>query len=404
MNLCLNAEPQSKRQTTSVQLSTRIQQISPFYVMDILAQAQQLEAAGHQVIHLEVGEPDFTTPVAVKQAAKIAIDNDQAFYTPASGLPELRQAIAGYYAKRFSVAVDAHNILVTPGASGALQLALAAVVNPGQKVLMADPGYPCNRHFVRLLDGVAQQVAVDETTQYQLNRELLEANWSEQTVAVLLATPSNPTGTLVDRQTLSEIIQLVEARGAVLIVDEIYQGLVYEQAEFSALELSRNLFVINSFSKYFSMTGWRLGWLHAPSIYVEPINRLAQNLFLAAPSISQRAALAAFEPANLQQLDQQTVVLKQRRDFLYAGLQQLGFKLKLKPAGAFYIYADVSAFSDNSFEFCRELLKQAHVAITPGVDFGEHHAQRYVRFAYTRPVEQLQIALQRIGEFLHQQT
>lgn len=387
-----------------MQLSTRIQQISPFYVMDILAQAQQLEAAGHQVIHLEVGEPDFTTPVAVKQAAKMAIDNDQAFYTPASGLPELRQAIAGYYAKRFAVAVDAHNILVTPGASGALQLALAAVVNPGQKVLMADPGYPCNRHFVRLLDGVAQQVAVDETTQYQLNRELIEANWTEQTVAVLLATPSNPTGTLVDRQTLAEIIQLVEARDAVLIVDEIYQGLVYEQVEFSALELSRNLFVINSFSKYFSMTGWRLGWLHAPSIYVEPINRLAQNLFLAAPSISQRAALAAFESANLQQLDQQAATLKQRRDFLYAGLQQLGFKLKLKPAGAFYIYADVSAFSDNSFEFCRELLKQSHVAITPGVDFGEYHAQRYVRFAYTRPVEQLQIALQRIGEFLHQQT
>lgn len=187
-----------------------------------------------------------------------------------------------------------------------------------------------------------------------------------------------------------------------LIVDEIYQGLVYEQAEFSALELSRNLFVINSFSKYFSMTGWRLGWLHAPDLYVESINRLAQNLFLAAPTISQYAALAAFDPANLQQLDQQTAELKQRRDFLYHGLQQLGFKLKLKPAGAFYIYADVSAFSDNSFTFCCELLHQVHVAITPGLDFGEHHAQRYVRFAYTQPVEQLQVALQRIGEFLHQ--
>jgi aspartate/methionine/tyrosine aminotransferase len=372
--------------------------------MDILAQAQQLEAAGHRVIHLEVGEPDFTTPDAVKRAAKQAIDNDQTFYTPASGLPELRRAIADYYAARFSVAVDAHNILVTPGASGALQLALAAVVNPGQKVLMADPGYPCNRHFVRLLDGVAQPVAVDESSHYQLNRELIEANWTEQTVAVLLATPSNPTGTLVDRQTLAVIVQLVEDRGAVLVVDEIYQGLVYEQAEFSALELSRNLFVINSFSKYFSMTGWRLGWLHAPDIYVEPINRLAQNLFLAAPTVSQYAALAAFDPANLQQLDQQTAELKQRRDFLYHGLQQLGFKLKLKPAGAFYIYADVSAFSDNSFTFCRELLHQVHVAITPGLDFGEHHAQRYVRFAYTQPVEQLQIALQRIGEFLHQRT
>jgi len=387
-----------------VQLSRRIQQISPFHVMDILAQAQQLEAAGHQVIHLEVGEPDFTTPAAVKHAAKQAIDNDQTFYTPASGLPALRQAIADYYARRFSVEVDARNILVTPGASGALQLALAAVVDPGQTVLMADPGYPCNRHFVRLLDGVTQRVAVDESTQYQLNRQLLEASWTEQTVAVLLATPSNPTGTLVDRQTLAEIIQLVEARDAVLIVDEIYQGLVYEQAGFSALELSRNLFVVNSFSKYFSMTGWRLGWLYAPAMYTQAINRLAQNLFLAAPSISQHAALAAFEPENLQRLDQQTAELKQRRDFLYAGLQQLGFKLKVKPAGAFYIYADVSAFSDNSFDFCRELLKQAHVAITPGVDFGEYHAHQYVRFAYTQPVAQLQIALQRISDFLHQQT
>lgn len=387
-----------------MQLSRRIQQISPFHVMDILAQAQQLEAAGHQVIHLEVGEPDFTTPAAVKHAAKQAIDNDQTFYTPASGLPALRQAIADYYARRFSVEVDARNILVTPGASGALQLALAAVVDPGQTVLMADPGYPCNRHFVRLLDGVTQRVAVDESTQYQLNRQLLEASWTEQTVAVLLATPSNPTGTLVDRQTLAEIIQLVEARDAVLIVDEIYQGLVYEQAGFSALELSRNLFVVNSFSKYFSMTGWRLGWLYAPAMYTQAINRLAQNLFLAAPSISQHAALAAFEPENLQRLDQQTAELKQRRDFLYAGLQQLGFKLKVKPAGAFYIYADVSAFSDNSFDFCRELLKQAHVAITPGVDFGEYHAHQYVRFAYTQPVAQLQIALQRISDFLHQQT
>ena len=387
-----------------MQLSTRIQKISPFYVMDILARAQQLEAAGHKVIHLEVGEPDFTTPDAVKRAAKQAIDNDQAFYTPASGLPELRQAIADYYSSRFSAAVDAHNILITPGASGALQLALAAVVNPGQKVLMADPGYPCNRHFVQLLDGVAQQVAVDESSQYQLTRALIEASWTEQTVAVLLATPSNPTGTLVDRQNLAEIIQLVEARGAVLIVDEIYQGLVYEQVEFSALELSRNLFVINSFSKYFSMTGWRLGWLYAPDMYIEPINRLAQNLFLAAPSISQHAALAAFEPANLQQLDQQAAELKQRRDFLYAGLQQLGFKLRVKPAGAFYIYADVSACSDDSFEFCHKLLNQAHVAITPGLDFGEYKAHKYVRFAYTQPVEQLQIALQRIAEFLHQQT
>lgn len=381
-------------------ISKRVQQISPFYVMDILARAKKLEQQGHDVIHLEVGEPDFVTPATIGKAAKQAIDQGKTFYTPATGLPALRQAIASYYQDKFAVTVAADRVVVTPGASGALQLVLASIIDPGQTVIMADPGYPCNRHFVCLLEGVAKQVAVDASSAYQLTHQIIEANWDDSTVAVLLASPSNPTGTLIDREEMRKIIQLVESKNAVLIVDEIYQGLVYDQIEFTAAEFSQNIFIINSFSKYFSMTGWRLGWLLAPEQFVGSLDRLAQNLFLAAPTVSQYAALDAFNSATLSVFDQQRDELRIRRDFLYAGLLELGFIIKAKPGGAFYIYADVSSFTDDSFTFCQQLLEKSYVAITPGLDFGEHHAEKYVRFAYTQPVEKLQRALERIRNFL----
>lgn len=381
-------------------ISKRVQQISPFYVMDILARAKKLEQQGHDVIHLEVGEPDFVTPATIGKAAKQAIDQGKTFYTPATGLPALRQAIASYYQDKFAVTVAADRVVVTPGASGALQLVLASIIDPGQTVIMADPGYPCNRHFVCLLEGVAKQVAVDASSAYQLTHQIIEANWDDSTVAVLLASPSNPTGTLIDREEMRKIIQLVESKNAVLIVDEIYQGLVYDQIEFTAAEFSQNIFIINSFSKYFSMTGWRLGWLLAPEQFVGSLDRLAQNLFLAAPTVSQYAALDAFNSATLSIFDQQRDELRIRRDFLYAGLLELGFIIKAKPGGAFYIYADVSSFTGDSFTFCQQLLEKSYVAITPGLDFGEHHAEKYVRFAYTQPVEKLQRALERIRNFL----
>ena len=381
-------------------ISQRVQQISPFYVMDILASAKKLEEQGHDVIHLEVGEPDFATPTAVAEAAKRAIEQGNTFYTPATGLPALRHSIARYYQDKFAVTVSPDRVVVTPGASGALQLVLSSVVDPGQTVLMADPGYPCNRHFVQLLQGIAKQVKVDATSAYQLSHQIIEDNWDDDTCAVLLASPSNPTGTLIGREEMQKIIQLVESKHAVLIVDEIYQGLVYDQAEYTAAELSQNVFIINSFSKYFSMTGWRLGWLLAPERFIESIDRLAQNLFLAAPTISQYAALAAFHSTTLSVFDLQRDELKARRDFLYAGLLELGFIIRVKPGGAFYIYADVSPFTSDSFTFCRQLLEESFVAITPGLDFGVNQAEKYVRFAYTQPVEKLELALQRIRNFL----
>lgn len=381
-------------------VAERMQHINPFYVMDILAQAKQLEARGLDVIHLEVGEPDFAAPEVIKLAAKQAIDAGKTYYTAATGLPELRAKISEYYQQRLGAEVDAKNIVITPGASGALQLALSVVVNPGEKVMMADPGYPCNRHFVRLLEAKAQSIHVGPDTSYQLTAELIDKHWNGQTTAVLIASPSNPTGTLIDQQEMLKIIDVVIKHQGVLLVDEIYQGLVYESKDFSAASMSRDIFVINSFSKFFSMTGWRLGWLVVPEPYLPAVDKLAQNLFLAPPSISQHAALCAFEPATLKVLDGQRDELKQRRDYLIKGLLALGFEISVIPGGAFYVYANVSKFTQDSFGFSQQLLEKAHVAITPGLDFGSYEPHLHVRFAYTQNIQRLQQALDRIREFL----
>lgn len=381
-------------------ISQRAQLIEPFHVMHILAQARQLEADGHDVIHLEVGEPDFATPDAVNQAARRAIDQGKTRYTPAMGIAELRQAIADYYQSELGAQVSASNIVITPGASGALQLALAALIDPGRKIMLADPGYPCNRHFIRLLEGCANTINVDETTRFQLTSTLIERFWDEQTVAAMIATPSNPTGTLVMRDEMQQIINVIEQKSAWLLVDEIYQGLVYDQPDYTAASMSDSVIVINSFSKFFSMTGWRLGWMVVPDVLLQSVDRLAQNLFLAPPTISQYAALECFSATNLSVLRQQRDELKLRRDYLVNALSQLGFSIEVIPGGAFYIYANISGFSDDSYSFCERLLKEAHVAITPGIDFGSHRAKQYVRFAYTQPVERLQIAIDRLNDFI----
>ncbi len=381
-------------------VANRMQHISPFYVMDLLAQAKQLEAQGHDVIHLEVGEPDFATPAAINAAAIDAIKQGKTKYTPATGITELKNEIANYYQQRLHANVNTKNIMITPGASGALQLALSVAVNSNQSVLMADPGYPCNRHFVRLLEAQVHSIEVNERTHYQLTAALIEQHWQENTAAVLVASPSNPTGTLISRDEMQKIIAVVKKKKGVLLVDEIYQGLVYEQSDFSAAEFSVDIFVVNSFSKFFSMTGWRLGWLIVPDAFTDAVDRLAQNLFLAPPTVSQYAALAAFKTSTLKVLDAQRDELNQRRQFLLAGLIRLGFDINVKPGGAFYIYANVAKWTQDSFKFCHALLQQSHVAITPGIDFGEYQANQYVRFAYTQNIEKLQMALDRIGDFL----
>ena len=380
-------------------VARRMAHIQPFYVMELLARARDLEAQGRSIVHMEIGEPDFITPDPIIRAGHQALAAGRTHYTPALGLVRLRQAIAGHY-RSAGVSVDASRVLVTPGASGALQLVMSVLVNPGEAVLMADPGYPCNRHFVRLVEGEPIGVPVGPETAYQLNADLVEAAWTPQTRAVMVASPSNPTGTLLSLQELRKIHRLVRARGAALIVDEIYQGLVYEGGGRSALSVCDDIFVINSFSKFFGMTGWRLGWVVAPEGYVEAMERLAQNIFLAAPTISQHAALAAFSPETMAILEQRRSEFERRRDYLLPALRALGFEFPVVPQGAFYLYADSSALTHDSFVFARKLLDEAGVAVTPGRDFGSHRPDRHIRFAYTTGMENLEEGVERIRRFL----
>ena len=380
----------------AVKLSKRLSAIAPFQVMAILEKARALQAAGHDVIHLDVGEPDFATPQAIVDAGRAALAAGHTYYTAAQGLAELRQAIAAFYQSRFGVTVAPERIIVTPGASGALQIALSLLVDEGDGVLMADPTYPCNRHFVSLLGGVPQTVPVGAATRYQLLADELDANWQPNTVAAMVATPANPTGTVLSRDEISALAERCRAHGGALIVDEIYQGLTYGADSFSALQLADDAFVINSFSKYFQMTGWRLGWLVVPQDYVEPAIRLAQNLFLCPPASAQHAALAAFQPAVLETLESRRAEFGRRRDFLLQALPELGWRIDAVPDGAFYVYADVSAVTDDSFAYCQRMLDEVKVAITPGADFGSNRAGSYVRVAYTTGIERLAEAVARM--------
>ncbi len=378
--------------------ATRLSKIEPFHVMDILARARAMEAQGRSIIHMEIGEPDFPTAPAIVQAGIAALEAGRTHYTPALGLPELRAAIAASYPAQ--ARPDAGRVAVTPGASGALQLIFAALVNPGDQVLMADPGYPCNRHFVSLFEGEPRAIPVDASTGYQLNAELVRRHWTARTVAVLLASPSNPTGTLIAPDEMTRIARAVEERGGVLIVDEIYHGLVYGEEAVTALAHSPNLFVVNSFSKYYGMTGWRLGWLVAPGPYVPAIDKLAQNIFLAASTLAQYAALAAYDAGVQQELQKRRDIFRDRRDFLLPALRELGFEIPLVPQGAFYLYADCSRFTDDSQAFALRLLDQAGVAITPGLDFGSHRAAQHVRFSYANTLDNLREGVARLREYL----
>ena len=381
-------------------LARRMGDIEPFHVMALLARAKALEAQGRDIVHMEIGEPDFATPRPICEAGIRALEQGELFYTPALGLPELREAIAGFYKTRYGVAVSPSRIVITPGSSGALLLAIAALVNPGDQVLMADPGYPANRHFVRMMEGEAVGVPVGPDSHYQLTPELIEQHWGQRTVAALVATPSNPTGTLISRERIAAMAAFVQQRQGVLIVDEIYHGLVYEGATHTALDAGDNVFVINSFSKYFNMTGWRLGWMVAPDAYVSDLDKLAQNIFLSAPTPAQMAALVAFEPETLAICDARREAFRERRDYLVPALRALGFDIPHMPQGAFYIYAGCGRFTQDSHAFALDLLQQAGVAITPGIDFGHHRAREHVRFAYTRPVERLAEGVRRIRSYL----
>ena len=310
-------------------LSRTAQAIQPFQVMAILARARELEAEGKSIIHMEIGEPDFAAAEAVQAAAIVALQQGQTQYSPAQGLAVLRQAIAASYGAPAKVAPE--RIMVTPGASGALQLVCAALLNPGDEVLMADPGYPCNRHFVQLYHGVPRMIAVDAECNYQLSPELIRRHWSPKTVAVLLASPSNPSGSVILDHEMARIIDTVHELGGVVIVDEIYHGLVYGADLNSALNHSDAVFVINSFSKYYGMTGWRVGWAVVPPAYVELLLRLTQNLFIAASTPGQHAAVAALAAAQQPEWRRRRDIFEQRRDYLVPALQALGFTIAAAP-------------------------------------------------------------------------
>lgn len=380
--------------------ATRLDTIQPFRVMEVQRRALELERQGIHVIHMEIGQPDFRPHQSVLTAGADAILNRPLGYSDALGIPELREAISRYYQTRLGVTVPIERLVVTSGASGGLLLTLAALVNPGDQVLMADPSYPCYRHFVSLFGGTATCIPTTDQNAYQLTLADIKRNWTDRTSGVMIASPSNPTGTIIDLHELKAIAEWISDQGGFLIADEIYQELVYEGTKSSALSLGDDVFVINSFSKYFCMTGWRLGWAVVPEQFMPLIEKLAQNMAICAPVPAQYAALAGFSDESLMTLDTYCHEYRRRRDYVLPRLRSMGFEIPITPSGAFYVYAGCKNFSSDSASFARDILEQAKVALTPGSDFGTFRAEQFVRISYTRSLEELDTGLSRLEKFL----
>ena len=383
--------------------SQRSTEIRPFQVMAILAEAQALQAQGHDIIHLEVGEPDFPTPEPMIEAAVTALRAGHTGYTPALGLPALREKLAEYYETRFGVTLNPARIVLTPGASGALLLLTAARLNPGDQLMLADPGYPCNRHFARVFEAHGQLVPSGPEYKYQLTPQHLRDNWQPTTKAALVASPANPTGTVLSLGELDALAQEARAHNGELWVDEIYQGLNYADKPETVLSVADDAVVLNSFSKFFGMTGWRLGWAVVQEADVPVMDTLAQNLFLAPPTPAQHAALAAFTPEVMAILEERRQILAERRDYLLQALPELGFEVPVAPEGAFYVYADASRLTSDSLSFCSRILRETGVAVTPGVDFGDYRAGEHIRFAFTTGLPRLKEAMGRLKDWLETQ-
>jgi len=381
-------------------LAKRTDQVMPFYAVELFKQASALNAQGKDIISLGIGEPDFTAPAQVVETLNRAAGAGLGGYTPPAGLGPLREAIALYYRDHFSAHVDAGRVVVTSGASGALLLASMALVNPGDEVLMPDPSYPANQNFVMGAGGVPRLIPSSAQQRFQLSAEDVRRHWSPATRGVLIASPSNPTGTTIAPQALRELVAEVRQRDGFIIMDEIYLGLYYGDAPRSALALDDDIIVINSFSKYFHMTGWRLGWLIVPQPMVAAIEKLAASLAICAPTLAQHAALTCFEPEVMRVYENRRLSFKQRRDYLLPQLERLGLRVPVAPDGAFYIYTDISRHSSDSDEFSHRLLHEAGVAAVPGRDFGPAHARRSLRLSYATGLDRLQEAVERIERFL----
>jgi aspartate/methionine/tyrosine aminotransferase len=393
-----------------MRISSRARKIEPFYVMEVAKAASQLarEVAGsaNPMIFLNIGYPDFTAPPLVREAAERAIRDGHTQYTQAVGLEALRERISGWYAQRFGIDVPARRIVVTAGASAALQLACLALIEAGDRILMPDPSYPCNRHFVSAADGEAVLIPTSAQERYQLSADKVREHWDARTRGVLLASPSNPTGTSIHPDELRRIHAFVRERGGITLVDEIYLGLSYDDTfGHSALAVDDQVISINSFSKYFNMTGWRLGWMVVPDVLVPAVERLAQNLFICPSTVAQFAALACFEPESIAEYERRRGEFRARRDWFIPQLQAMGLHVPVLPDGAFYAWADCAEAArrigvEGSWDFAFETMKRAHVAITPGRDFGNAETGRFIRFSTANSMAQLQEAAARLQGML----
>lgn len=385
-------------------LAQRLDEIAPFHVMEVIKRAAELEKAGRSTIYMCIGEPDFPPPQPVLDAASRALADGAAMrYTAALGLAELREAISAHYRTAFGVTVPAERIVVTAGASAALLLACAALVERDAEVLMPDPSYPCNRHFIAAFNGQPKLITSGPAERFQLSAQAVDAHWGPQTRGVLLASPSNPTGTSITRDELARTLDVVRRRRGFALVDEIYQGLSYDAPPYTALEFGDDLIVINSFSKYFHMTGWRLGWLVVPPAMLPAIEKLAQNFFICASSLAQHAALACFTPQALAVAEERRQEFRRRRDYIVPELLKLGFEIPVLPDGAFYVYADCSRLSDDADQLTRDILDRTGVVLTPGLDFGVDGAKRFIRVSYATSMEKLQEAVSRLRTYFAEQ-
>lgn len=387
----------------------RLARIAPFHVMELVKQADALRAQGRDLIYLAIGEPDFTAPEIVQRAALDAMKRGDTAYTPALGLWTLREAISGFYSRAYGLSIDPRRVIVTAGASGALLLACVALVGAGDEMLMPDPSYPCNRHFIAAVDGKPVSIPSGPAQRFQLSAEQVRSHWGPRTRGVVIASPSNPTGTSIAFDELRAVVDEVRRHDGVAIVDEIYQGLSYDGVDprtgfpRSALELGNDVISINSFSKFFNMTGWRLGWLVAPDALVPEFEKLSQNLYICPSTLAQHAAVACFSDEAMAIYMERRAEFKRRRDYLVPAFERLGLHVPVKPDGAFYVYADVSRHSSDSWQFCQRVLDEANVVLVPGADFGSHEPKRYIRASYATGLEKLEQAVERLDRLLRRQ-
>jgi len=381
-------------------LASRTDHVVPFYAVEVFKQANQLNALGRDVISLGIGEPDFTAPPQVVETLARAAKASLSGYTSPAGLAVLREAIALYYKDHFSAQVDPERVIITSGASGALLLATMALINPGDEILMPDPSYPANQNFILGAGGIPRLIPCSAEQRFQLSARHIREHWGPATRGVLIASPSNPTGTTIAYEDLKELVAEVRQRGGFIIMDEIYLGLYYGDVPRSALTIDDDIVVINSFSKYFHMTGWRLGWLIAPADMIPAIEKLAASLAICAPTLAQHAAVTCFEPDVMRIYENRRLSFKQRRDYLLPEFERLGLHVPVAPDGAFYIYADISRYSGDSDAFSHQLLHEASVAAVPGRDFGPAHARHTMRFSYATGLDRLQEAVSRMEGFL----